>query len=173
VTEQVPYRVIATYPDFEVRRYAAHGRVSVDAQGGAEAAGMRGFPPLFGFISGANAASERIAMTAPVFQERPSEDVHRISFAMPSSMDQGDIPTPSDPGLTIRRVPSHDAAVVRFRGSWREDRVRRKADALLRAVAAAGLETRGGVVLARYDPPFKPPILRRNEVMVELASMTP
>lgn len=169
MTEEVAYRVVATYPDFEVRRYAAHGRVSVEAEGDAESAGMRGFRPLFRYITGDNASSQRIAMTAPVFQERTADDVHRVSFAMPSAMGPGDVPVPNDPSLTVRRVEGHDVAVVRFRGSWDEGRVRRRADALLAAVAEAGLETRGGVVVARYDPPFKPPILRRNEVMVEIA----
>jgi hypothetical protein len=48
--------------------------------------------------------------------------------------------------------------------SWESHR-----DELLAAVAAAGLVTVGQPRFARFDPPYTPWFLRRNEVLVDVA----
>lgn len=170
MVEQVPYKVVAEYPGFELREYPEYLLVTVEAPGDIESASYRGFGPLFRYISGDNQQAEKIAMTAPVFQEQSAPDRHRVSFALPRSYSLDTIPRPADSRLQVTAVPPHTAAVMRFRGSWSEAAITAKAEDLRRAVAAAGLHAEGEVTSARYDPPYKPPILRRNEVLLRVTA---
>jgi hypothetical protein len=169
MVEQVPYQVIQEYPGFEVRNYSEHSLVFIDATGDLAASSNSAFQPLFKFISGDNTAGQKVSMTAPVFQEQTAVNQHRISFAMPGTLTPGTVPTPKNSQLTVSVVPGHLAAALQFRGSWDESRVKQKADQLLSMVTAAGLQPEGPVIFARYNPPFYPPILRRNEVLVKLS----
>jgi hypothetical protein len=169
MTEQQPYEVEREYPEFEVRRYPDYVLVDVDAPGAFFEAGNRGFRPLLRYISGSNAASQQIAMTAPVIQQPRSATEHRVSFVMPAGMDAASAPTPRDASLSTRAVPAHRVAARRFGGGSNEERYAENAAALSAAVAAAGLKFSGDVYFARYDPPWKPGFLKRNEALVALA----
>lgn len=166
MVEQVPYRVIKNYPGFELREYQDYSLVSVDAPGDIEEASYRGFGPLFRYISGGNTAGQKIAMTAPVFQETKAPTVHRISFAMPRDFSPSDIPAPDTSLLSIDHVPAHTAAALIFRGSWNAKRLEEKTVELRTLMAKEGLKESGPPVFARYDPPYKPPVFRRNEVII-------
>jgi len=169
MVEQVPYRVIRNYPGFEVREYHDYSLVSVDAPGGVEEASYRGFGPLFRYISGGNTAGKKIAMTAPVFQETKAPTTHRISFAMPKDFSPSDIPTPDTTLLSIDHVHAHTAAALTFRGSWSGRRLEEKTAELRTLIAKEGLQECGPPLFARYDPPYKPPVFRRNEVIIPVA----
>ena len=58
----------------------------------------------------------------------------------------------------------------RFTGTWSDKNVVKNEAALIRALEAETIETVGAAVLARYDAPFMPWFLRRNEVMFEVRS---
>jgi hypothetical protein len=165
MVEQVAYRVVTRHPGWEHRHYDDYALVSVDVTGGAEVASYLGFRPLFQFISGANDEGAPIAMTAPVFQESPSPTTHRVSFAMPASMSDS-VPTPTNSRLVVEKIPAHDAAALTFRGSWSARKVEQKTEELLREMAKEGLTPSGPARFARYDPPYKPPVFRRNEVII-------
>jgi len=67
-------------------------------------------------------------------------------------------------------VPGQRFAVLVFSGFAGADKVQTKSDELLAWVRQRGLNTRGAVQLARYNPPWTLPFFRRNEVMVELVT---
>jgi hypothetical protein len=117
-------------------------------------------------------------MTAPVIQEPvggapadgvPAEGAYTLAFVMPARFTEATLPTPTDPAISIRRAPARVMAALRYSGRWTYDRYRSHEQALLSAVRAAGLEPVGAPLYARYDPPFMPWFLRRNEVLVEIA----
>ncbi len=110
-------------------------------------------------------ASERIAMTAPVTTERSGERF-RMHFVMPSRYTLDTLPKPLDDRVRLREVPARRMAVLRFSGFTGEDKVADKTGELLARVRAEGLEAAGAPQLARYDPPWTLPFLRRNELMV-------
>jgi hypothetical protein len=169
MVEQVPYQVIRELSGCEIRDYSEHSLVSIDLHGDLSSTSTSAFRPLFSYISGENTSAQKVAMTAPVFQEETAVNEHRISFAMPSSLSPETVPTPRNSQLSVVVVPGHLAAAMQFRGSWDEKRVKEKGDQLLAVVADAGLDADGPIIFARYNPPFYPPILRRNEVIVKLA----
>lgn len=189
MTEQQPYVVVRPYPTFELRRYPAHLVAEVAVRGSFEEAGNRAFRSLFGYLSGQNAsarsmamtapvvqedvASEKIAMTAPVVQAEDGRDEHVVAFVLPRSLTVDTAPVPTDPRVRVREVPERLAAAVRYSGRWTEKAYRRRLAELERDVVAAGLRADGAARFARFDPPFTPWFLRRNEVVQDVLATGP
>ncbi|MER7070268.1 heme-binding protein [Terrabacter sp. NPDC000476] len=183
MTEQQPYDVLEEHDGFEVRRYPAHLVAEVEVDGAFEDAGNRAFRALFRYITGNNrsrsavdmtapvvqrTATEEIAMTAPVVQTERTTDRHVVAFVMPASMTLETAPLPVDPQIRVRAVPERVAAARRYTGRWSESSYERNLDALRAAVVAEGYVPVGTPRFARYDPPFKPWFLRRNEVVQDV-----
>lgn len=55
-----------------------------------------------------------------------------------------------------------------FRGNVSQARLVRMQNAFEGALQADGVETSSGMRLAQYNPPFTPPPLRRNELLIDL-----
>ena len=168
MTEQQPYTVLSSKDGLELRRYPAYVLLQVREPGDFMPAGNRAFQPLVSYISGNNAAGQKIAMTAPVIQQTDGEADHLVSFVMPSDFSFESLPLPISSRLKIVEVAEHLAAALKFSGSWNEARFAAKGEELLAAVKLAGLETDGSVYWARFDPPFKPGFLRRNEALIRV-----
>lgn len=168
VTEQQNYVVVETRDGVERRHYppCVVAEVRIDAP--ADKAGNIAFRPLVNYISGANRSTRKLAMTAPVLQERAGEGSWVVSFVLPGEGDLADYPEPTDPAVSLRQVPAHDAAAVRYSGRWTTGNVDKHTAALLSTVAEAGWKVAGSPRWARYDPPWKPAFARRNEVIVPL-----
>ena len=116
-------------------------------------------------------------MTAPVIVAPRIESIASmqsasrwlVSFVMPSKYSLATLPLPNDPEVKIREIPGTTVAVLRY--SWLNgiDRVQKKTEDLNRWLAANHYLTLGTPQLARYDPPWTLPMLRRNEIMVEVS----
>jgi hypothetical protein len=165
MTEQQPYDVVREYPNFELRRYPAHTVAEVDVAADFDSAGSRAFGPLFSYISGGNEDRRKIAMTAPVVQV-PTERGHAVAFVMPQDLSAA--PAPADTSVRIRTEPERVAAATRYSGRWsRRDYDRRLAE-LRDAISAAGFTAKGEPRFARFNPPFTPWFLRRNEIVIDV-----
>jgi hypothetical protein len=70
--------------------------------------------------------------------------------------------------VRIRAVPQGSVAVHRYSGLWSTDIYAQHERMLLNALAADGISTLGVPVSARYNPPFTPWLMRRNEVMNQI-----
>ncbi|HEY5938549.1 MAG TPA: heme-binding protein [Kofleriaceae bacterium] len=127
-----------------------------------------GFDRLAGFIFGANERREKLGMTTPV-TVRPAGDATRIAFVMPMRRTRDSLPMPDDQRITTIDIPERRVAVLSFTGKRSDALIRRKQDELRRLVAEAGLVARGEPQYAGFDPPWTLPVLRRNEVWLELA----
>ena len=164
--------MVRTFPGFEVRRYPAHVVAEVELSGQFESAGNAAFRPLVSYISGRNQSGAKIAMTAPVIQEA-TEDLtrHRVSFVMPAGSTVADLPVPSAATVSVHEVPEQMAAVSRYSGRWTLRAYQDHVEQLEQAIEAAGLTATGRPRYARFDPPWKPPFLRRNEVVIPIADV--
>ncbi len=167
MTEQQPYDVLEVHPGFELRRYPEHLVAETDVGAPFELAGNLAFPRLARYIGGHNRASRKVAMTAPVLQE-PGEAGRRfvVGFVMPADIPVDELPAPSDPAVRTRVVPAQTAAALRFSGRWSRSSYEKHERQLLDVVTQAGLRVAGPARYARYDPPWTPWFLRRNEVLV-------
>lgn len=185
MTEQQPYDILRRFPGFELRRYPAHLVAEVEVDSSFTEAGNRAFRVLAGYISGRNSTRGKVAMTAPVVQEQASTSIamtspvlqesaaesgrHVVAFVMPAEFSIDTLPTPSDPRIAIREIPTHTAAAKTFTGRWSEQIYREQLAALRSALAEAGLEVVGQPRFARFNPPWTPWFLRRNEVVLPVA----
>ena len=188
MTEQQAYRVIESRGDVELREYAPCVVADVVVTGSAEQAANAAFRPLFTYISGANrtassiamtapviqqAAGESLAMTAPVLQESAGSGRWTVSFVLPGSRPIDDYPAPTDPQVTLRALPTERAAALRWSGRWTTGNIEKRTDELRRAIAEAGWQIAGEPRWARFDPPWKPPFARRNEIVMPVGSALP
>ena len=178
--EEARYTVVERDGEFEIRDYAPHVVAETVVAGAFERAGNEAFRRLFRYISGDNRSRHKVAMTAPVSQEptgekiemtapvglQPAQDRWVVSFTMPASSALETLPEPADPQVTLRQVPARRMAALRYSGLWTESSYRRHKMELESWVRKRGLRIAGDPVWARYDPPFAPWFLRRNEILV-------
>lgn len=161
MTEQQLYTVISVHDGYEVRMYPAHILAQVDAGGTFFQAGNQGFRPLIRYITASN-----ISMTAPVIQSPSENQQYTVSFVMPAGATS--VPAPSDPSVRTVEVPQRRVAAREFGGGSNEKRYQQNADALKTALSRDGVAVEGPVYFARYDPPWKPGFLKRNEALVAI-----
>ena len=156
-------------PDYELRTYAPYIVAEVDVQGDFDEAGRDAFRLLAGYIFGDNAASEKMAMTAPVTAVAAGDDRRTTyAFVMERKCTLQTLPVPNDDRIHIRTMPERTMAVRRYSGRWTEDKYVQNEKSLRSALDARGIQTIGRPVLARYNSPFSLPFMRRNEVMIEI-----
>jgi len=167
----------------EVRIYASHIVAETIVGGDLEDAGDRAFNRLFRYISGDNQSSSNIAMTAPVGQQKAGRkipmtapvgqqaagDQWAVSFMMPATITMENLPVPSDPSVVLREVPAQRMASIRYSGFWSEKGYQRKLAILNDWMKSKELIPMGEPVWARYNPPFTPWFLRRNEILMPIA----
>ena len=171
VTEQLPYRTIKQYDGFELREYPNYVLAQVQIRGDFITAGNSAFNPLLRYITGSNANRMQLAMTAPVFQSSEEPDHHMVSFALPASVKFENAPVPTDSKVHLIEVASHQAVARRFTGFWSYDRFLQQGELMEEAVEEAirNGDLKGRMVgepyVARYNSPFTPFFLRRNEVV--------
>ena len=176
----VPYERVRTLNGGEIRRYPQTVRVETTAPSQQTA-----FRRLFGYISGANRGGESVAMTAPV-ETRGGESVAmtapvrseagesdseavRMAFYLPAEYTPETAPEPTEADVTLVTEPPKTVAVNRFSWYVPEWRVTRRARKLLSTLDREGIEPVGDPYLLRYNDPWTPPFMRRNEVAVEVA----
>ncbi|MDG2377201.1 MAG: heme-binding protein [Woeseiaceae bacterium] len=184
--EEPEYQVIETFEEFELRHYSPYLVAEIDVQGDPDDAGNSAFRILAGFIFGDNQdgmkmnmtapvsssagiTGKNMEMTAPVTSAQTSEGNTTFAFVMERKYSIDTLPTPNDVRIRIREVPERIMAVHRYSGRWTTSRYEAKLETLQAAVKAASIETVGGPILARYNSPFSLPILRRNEIMLEVS----
>lgn len=168
--EEPEFELLQTTEDYEVRRYADYIVAEVDvAADTMDDAGNDAFRVLAGYIFGKNEPGEKMNMTAPV-ESRPAGDgnAYTYAFVMERQYTLETLPKPLDPRIRLTVRPSRVMAVRRYSGSWSEKNYRKNETALIDALQAAAVRTIGAPELARYNSPFTPWFLRRNEVMIEI-----
>jgi len=163
--EEATYNVVKKDNKFEIRDYTPHILAETVVEGDLEEAGNKAFNMLFRYISGDNRSRDKVAMTAPVGQQRVQER-WAVSFMMPASYTLETLPEPADPKVTLRQVPARRIAAVRYSGFWSEKNYLRYKLALESWIREKGLTIVGDPLWARYNSPFTPWFLRRNEVLI-------
>jgi hypothetical protein len=166
--EEPPFTLVVQAGDFEIRDYPALVVAQTEAPGGRDAAAYAGFRTLAGYIFGANARRQSIAMTAPVVQAASGAG-WTIRFGMPEGLALEALPRPDDPGIRLAVLAPSRLAVVRFSGLADPRDVEAQTARLIAFARARGLRVEGAPSLARYDPPWTPWFMRRNEVMIPVA----
>lgn len=177
--EEPSYEVLRSFGNVEIRQYAAYVVAEVVIDDAVEDAGSAAFPILAGYIFGKNkgekkfemtapvtqtAAPVKMDMTAPVTQAAAPGGGQLIQFVLPKGVTLDAAPEPLDPRVQLRLVPASQWAAIRYSGTWSQANYDEHLLLLKAALEKEGIATQGGPVLARYNGPFTPWFLRRNEV---------
>jgi len=184
--EEAEYTVIKKDNHFEIRDYAPHIIAETVVDGNMKDAGDIAFKKLFGYISGDNRSRDNVSMTAPVSQKPNGEEIKMtapvaqqrdkeswvVSFMMPGSYTMKTLPEPADKEITLRQVPARRMAAIRYSGFWSEEGYLRHKAELESWIDKMGLTIVGVPIWARYNPPFMPWFLRRNEVLIPIDAGT-
>lgn len=184
-TEEVKYRVLESSGDFELRQYESSLGAETTVEGDFHEVGNEGFRRLFDYISGKNRKKQSIPMTAPVSQEASSEKIPmtapvnqekvggawRITFLMPSALTMETLPEPLDSRVKLVKIPGRLMAALSYSGTWSRKRYEDKEKRLKELIRQRGLKIEGEPVFARYNPPYMPWFLRRNEVLIPVGQV--
>jgi hypothetical protein len=195
--EEPKYKVLDQEAGFELRQYAPLIVAETWVDGDMDAASNKGFRVIADYIFGNNKApqstqSSKIAMTAPVtlapdaqplkldmtapVSVQPAVDAStwvqtqrwRVQFVMPNKYTLESLPLPNNGAVKLREVTAKTVAVAKYSGLNTDSRIRKETQALTDWVQARKLVPSGQPQLARYDPPWVFPMLRRNEIQLEI-----
>jgi hypothetical protein len=185
--EEPSYKVLNTFEDFEVRQYPPYVVAETLAKGSYESAGDSAFSRLAGYIFGENQGGNSIAMTAPVAQmpvrldeRQPVTQIRQsatqsaedaeflVQFAMPADMTLQTLPKPNDTRVVLRELPERKLAVIRYSGNWTEKEYQKQLQKLKSAMQQQGMNWQGEPIWARYNSPWMPSFMRRNEIFLQL-----
>ncbi len=166
--ETAQYEVIEKDGNIEIRQYPDLMLASVDTD--EESQGRdSSFMKLFRYISGANVAEQKIAMTTPVFMEdEHARSQGKMGFVLPQEVAAAGIPAPEATDVKIRKRSGGRFAVIRFAGKLNSVTAREKEAELRKWLDANGIVGEEFAESAGYDAPFTPGPLRRNEVLIRL-----
>ena len=188
--EEPSYTVLSQVEDFELRRYDEQLVAQTWVSGDQDTASRQGFKILADYIFGNNTApsgesskismtapvtmqsdnlngqaSQKIAMTAPVSMQQ-NNGKWRVQFTMPSQYTMQTLPKPNNPDVKIVQVPAQTYGVIKFSGLAGSKKVAKKTEILKSWMQTQKLVITGTPELARYNPPWTLPFMRRNEVMM-------
>ncbi len=199
-TEEPPHTSRKLGDGVEIREYEARIAAETTVTGSEESARSAGFRRLAGYIFGGNHRDAKIAMTAPVAQQKAQRvsdgpqaaessvrirmtapvaqtagegDDWVIRFYMPSRWTMDELPSPNDDRVRLVTVPSQTVAVLRFTGNRDPKAVADRTERLRNTLRAYGFDVTGEVTAWFYDPPWTLPFLRRNEVSVPVSAGSP
>jgi len=170
MVEKVKYEIIKKIGKIEIRKYPelllATVKNNVDDSG---------FELLFKYISGENRTSKKINMTAPVIT---SENIpmtapviskeNYMAFVIPASYDKDNIPIPKNSDVIIKTEPAKCLGVIQFSGRTNFKLIEKYKKELYDELKTNKLESVGEPILMRYNSPFMPGFLRRNEIAIEI-----
>jgi hypothetical protein len=183
-TEEPDFQVVRELGDIQVRQYAAYAVAEVVVAGLASEAGNQAFPILAGYIFGKNKGERKFAMTAPVTQAAVPVKLEMtapvtqtvapggflVQFVLPKGVTVANAPEPLDSRVRLREVPPSQVAVIRFSGFWSASNYDEHLAKLQAALRTADLAWAGEPVYSRYNAPFTPWFMRRNEIWLRLAA---
>jgi len=182
--EEPAYEVTRKLGDIEVRQYAPYVVAEVLVAGSATEAGNKAFRILAGYIFGQNRGEKKLAMAAPVTQtaapvklemtapvsQRAAPGGYLVQFVLPKSVTLATAPEPMDQRVALRQVQPMRVAVIRFSGFWSDANYNKHLAQLEGTLREAGVQWASEPIYSRYNSPFTPWFLRRNEIWLQLPS---
>ena len=174
MVEKVKYEIIKKINGIEIRKYPEIILAVVEGNNDNSEFGL-----LFDYISGNNQSQKKIEMTAPVItpENRPEKikmtapvitQSNYMAFVMPSAYNRQTIPMPVNPGVKIKVQAERTLAVLKFGGYTTKNKINANKEKLLKELKVQEIKTLGEPILMRYNSPFAPGFIRRNEIAVEV-----
>lgn len=179
--EQARYNVVEQYGPIEIRDYEPQIVAQAEVSGERDAAINQGFRLIADYIFGNNISSQKVAMTAPVTQQasqkiamtapvtqQQDEKGWTVHFIMPAAYTMQTLPKPASDRVSLHELPAKRYAVIRFSGIASAEHLEQQQQKLETFMGQQNLTPLAKPVYAFFNPPWTLPLLRRNEVMIEI-----
>jgi len=125
-----------------------------------------GFNNVFRYISGYNEENQKISMTTPVVSLVENGKL-TTQFLVPQKFGSTP-PKPKGNLVTIETMDEGYYVVIQFSGSWSGDHFSKMDTRLLKFIEEEGYIIESKRLILRYNPPFVPGFLRKNEIMYKV-----
>jgi SOUL heme-binding protein len=180
--EEAGYDVLKDNAHIQIRQYKPLLTAQTEVDASYDEASRKAFQRLFDYISGKNKAQQKIAMTAPVIQEKQSDEIAMtapvfqeksgkswfMSFVLPADYTLANAPVPLDSAIVLKEVPSKKVAVLTYTGFISEQAIDEKTNELKSWLDANSYKAMSSPRSAGFDPPWTLPFLRRNEIHIDI-----
>lgn len=180
--EEPDYTVILEENGYEIRHYSPYIVAEIEVKWTYSEALNSGFRNLAGYIFGWNTKKQSLQMTSPVIQKRsekirmtsPVIDISNktstrtVQFVMPREYSLENLPTPNDTRVQLREIPARKVVALRFTWWITEKRAEQKKLLLSELLRKENYAIIWDFLTAQYNPPFSFPLMRRNEILVEI-----
>ena len=177
--EKPDYKVFQSEQNIEIRQYEPMIIAEVEVDGKREDAIRDGFRLIADYIFGNNTVEQNISMTAPVqqkekiamtspVQQQLAGKSWQISFVMPSEYSMESLPVPNNNRVRLKEILAKKFVVIEFSGSNSNENVIGHENQLMKYIKANQINIIGSPKYAFYNAPLTLPLLRRNEVMIEI-----
>lgn len=147
--ENPEYKIEASDGAIEIRSYGPMIAAEAVVKGERKAAINDGFRRIAAYIFGANKPNDKIAMTAPVEQQKQTiamtapvtqQDVTQqgsgiawnVRFIMPKSWTLETLPQPADARVTLKPIPASRFAAITFSGRATDEEIETRTNELRR-----------------------------------------
>ncbi|MGL5355809.1 MAG: SOUL family heme-binding protein [Cetobacterium sp.] len=175
------YTLISAQKNIEIRQLEPSIVAEVSVLGDYKSATNIGFKKLAKYIFGENnkktkiamtapviqEKNEKIAMTAPVIQEKQGEN-WIMQFSMPRKYTLETLPTPMDSDILIKEIPQKKVAVLIYSGLLTENKINLKTTELQTWLSQNNYKEISIPRSSGYDPPWTIPFFRKNEITIDI-----
>ena len=168
--ETPKYEVVTKHDGFETRHYSEMIIATTSFQADYKNSISSGFRRIASYIFGGNDKEMKIAMTAPVISDCPSEglETFNISFVMPREHTMNSLPKANINNVSIKKEALGRVAVMPFGGWATEARSTAFQKKFVKLLQLNNIETHGGFMVAQFNAPYVLPMFRKNELMVRI-----
>jgi len=160
------YNILSSMGNIEIRQYGSYvvAKTSLDINQNEE---NNMFRTLASYIFGNNEKEESIAMTAPVTTYTDEQSQHMI-FYMLDAENANELPNPNGQSIEFEEFYLGKCVVISFSWFTTQGRIDYYTNQLKKYISDNQLKVKPTYMLNRYDPPWKLPFLRRNEILVQI-----
>lgn len=163
--ETIKYKVLMKNKNIEIREY--EDILFASTKSSYNQAQDSGFMNVFDYISGKNKDNKKISMTTPVLTYK--EDKNLVTgFYVPSKYNLDNVPKPSNDKVFINNFSKSIYGVIRFSGRWIDKNFDKNEEILVNYLLSNDYELLSSRLILRYQPPFIPAFLRRNEIAYKI-----
>jgi len=161
------YSLLKKDGNIEIREYGEYiiAKTSINKNFNVSENNM--FRTLASYIFGNNHSNKQIPMTSPVTTVTNDNSFDMI-FYMLGANNISDLPTTDIQNISFDTFKLNKCAVIKFSWFVNEKKISKYKKKLEEYILDNKLEAYSNFMVNRYDPPWRVPFLRRNEVLVRI-----
>ena len=161
------YKVLDKDGAIEVREYSEYIIAKTSINKNYDSSENNMFRTLASYIFGNNHSNAKIPMTAPV-TTISNDNSFEMIFYMLDANDVSELPSTDIKNISFETFKLGKCAVISFSWFTSEDKISKYKRKLDDYISDNNYEVISSYMVNRYDPPWRLPFLRRNEVLVKI-----